>query len=465
MSVELPIHELRADVVGLVAATFIGSLAVAALALYLLRRRSADVTPLAFASFALLYAVRLAGETQVFRAALPSTGGRATWRYIVAALTYAILPAGAWMGESLLGHGWRGTLKFLRTIAVVTAPIAIAGMFAIGPPEWLMPLNNLLVLALLAAIGAAVVQHTPDASTVLVRVGVSVAAAIVAAENLRSLGLIRWPPGFEFVGILCFVVAMAFAVADRFLAREGRLAAVDRELATARRIQQALLPERVPQTSRFRIDVKYVPMTAVAGDFYDFLDVDESRSTVFLADVSGHGVPAALIASMVKVAAASHRGQASDPGALLSAVSRTLDGHLGQQFLTAVCVHLDGERGQVRYAGAGHPPVLHWASVEQTLKVLASDGMLIGLMPSDYVSRTVTVHPGDRLFVYTDGVLEAANNEGTFFGDARFYDVIRENATGSSGELADLIVREITRWSGSPAGFADDLTLLVIEVQ
>ena len=463
MPAELTIRMLRGDVIAVVAATFIASLGIAALALYALRKRSADLTPLAFAAFALLYATRLAIATLTIQSVLSESGG--PWGYIGAGLTYAILPAGAWMGESLLGAGWRGSLRMVRAISVIVAPVAIAGMFATGRPEWLMLLNNLLVLAMIGAIGATVVQHAPDASTVILRAGVIVAAAFILAENLRGMGVLRWPAGIEFVGIVVFVSSIAFAVADRFLRTEGRLAAVQRELATARRIQQAILPDRVPDLRRFRLDVRYLPMTEVAGDFYDFLNVTGSHGTVLVADVSGHGVPAALIASMVKVAAASHDGSAADPGALLSAVSRTLDGQLGGQFLTAMCVHLDGERGEIAYAGAGHPPLLHWRAAEQTLEILNSDGLLIGLVPSQYESRTARIQRGDHLLVYTDGVLEATNQDGAFFGDERFHAVIAQNATNSAAELGRSIVEEMIRWSGNPAGFTDDVTLVVVEVQ
>ena len=158
-------------------------------------------------------------------------------------------------------------------------------MFVTGRPEWLMFVNNILVLGMLAAIGATLVRHASDRSTVLIRGGVMTAAMFILAENLRSIGVLRWPPRIEFIGVLAFVASMAFAVADRFLRREGRLAAVDRELTTARRIQQSILPQRVPELQRFRLAVTYLPMTEVAGDFYDFLNVSGSSTTILMADV------------------------------------------------------------------------------------------------------------------------------------------------------------------------------------
>lgn len=462
MPIELPIPTLRFDLIVLAAASFIASLGVAALALYALRKRSADMTPLAFAAFALMYAVRLAITTPTLQAAL---GASLPWGYIGAGLTYAILPAGAWMGETLLGSGWHGSIRLVRIIGVIVAPVAVAGMFATARAEWAMLLNNLLVVAMVGAIGLAVFRRGADVSTIAVRIGTGVAAAFILAENLRGMAVLPWPARIEFVGIVAFASSIAFAVADRFLRTEGRLAGVERELATARRIQQAILPERVPELQRFRLDVTYLPMTEVAGDFYDFLDAGGPRGTVLVADVSGHGVPAALIASMVKVAAASHAGSASDPGVLLSAVSRTLEGQLGGQFLTAMCLHLDAERGELVYAGAGHPPLLHWRAAERTLDSLSSDGILIGLVQSQYASRTARVERGDRLLVYTDGVLEATNADGAFFGDDRFHAVIAEHAAKSGAELTRAIVDDMVRWSGRPTGFDDDVTLVVVEVQ
>jgi phosphoserine phosphatase RsbU/P len=133
--------------------------------------------------------------------------------------------------------------------------------------------------------------------------------------------------------------------------------------------------------------------------------------------------------------------------------------------VTAMCVHLNGERGEITYAGAGHPPLLHWRAAEGTIEVLSSDGLLIGFAPSQYVSRTARVERGDRLLVYTDGVLEAANRDGTFFGDGRFQAAIAHHAAKSSSVMGGSIVEEMIRWSGDPAGFADDVTLVVIEVR
>src|ERR1022692_4872140 len=106
----------------------------------------------------------------------------------------------------------------------------------------------------------------------------------------------------EPLGFLVLIGGLAYTAAQRAISREQKLAAVESELATARRIQTSILPRALPTLPGLRLAASYRPMTAVAGDFYDFLPLDQGRVTVLVADVSGHGVPAALIASMLKVA-------------------------------------------------------------------------------------------------------------------------------------------------------------------
>lgn len=456
---------LRRDLIEIVAATSMASLAIAALAVYALRRRSADLTLLTFSASGLLYSARMLTLTDIVPVVVG--GPERVWNYGRASLTYAILVSTTLFAESLLGAGWRGGLRWLRRAALVCAPLAVAGMFVTGNPEWAMRVNNAMILSFIGVLVLTLSARDtePTSARRVVLAGVLIAAAFVVAENLRSIGFLPWPPRIEFIGILTFVCSIAFAVADRVLRTEGRIAAVDRELATARRIQQAILPERVPSLERFDIDVQYVPMTEVAGDFYDFLHLTRSRGTILIADVSGHGVPAALIASMVKIAAASHGEAMMDPGRLLSALSHTLHGQLGGQFLTAMCLHLDGDRGEFAYAGAGHPPLLHYHAAERRLEALDSDGVLIGLLPSAYGSRRQVIEAGDRLLLYTDGVLETTNRAGEFFGDHRFHAIITEHASGRGGDLARTILDEMTVWSGRRDSFDDDVTLVVIEAR
>jgi serine phosphatase RsbU (regulator of sigma subunit) len=206
-------------------------------------------------------------------------------------------------------------------------------------------------------------------------------------------------------------------------------------------------------------------MTAVAGDFYDFFVPDSDAVGVLVADVSGHGVPAALIASMIKVAASSHRDEIANPGRLLALMNRTLDGQLGGQFVTAMSVHLDRSAGIATYAGAGHPPMLHWRAAARELVPLASTGMILGPFPAaEYDTHHQPIASGDRFVIYTDGLLEATDAHDRMFGDERFPALLRAEGHRPGHELADLILRELARWTGTSSAFADDVTLVIVDV-
>jgi sigma-B regulation protein RsbU (phosphoserine phosphatase) len=200
-------------------------------------------------------------------------------------------------------------------------------------------------------------------------------------------------------------------------------------------------------------------MTSVAGDFYEFLQADDGGLGLLVADVSGHGVPAALIASMVKVAVQSQRHNQHDPAALLSAVNQALCGNAQNQFVTAAYVYLDAGSAELRYAAAGHPPMLLLRDGE--VISIEENGLVMALMPSAiYTSRIIGLHPGDRILLYTDGILEPINASEEEFGCERLISLVKQSATHSPDEAADLILGAVSAWSASQQ---DDLTLMICD--
>src|SRR5271156_6782603 len=137
-----------------------------------------------------------------------------------------------------------------------------------------------------------------------------------------------------------------------------QLIAMNIEMEMGRQIQLSILPKSMPQLPGIEIVARYMPMTAVAGDFYDFIIVDEKRLGILVADVSGHGLPSALIASMLQVALTAQAGNASDPARVLSGLNQALCGKFEQNFVTAAYVFVDMDKNVMTYAGAGHPPLL-----------------------------------------------------------------------------------------------------------
>src|SRR3954451_1957324 len=129
-----------------------------------------------------------------------------------------------------------------------------------------------------------------------------------------------------------------------------QLLAIQKELETARLIQESILPQRVPQIEGLDIAARYIPMASVAGDFYDFIVVDNKHLGILIADVSGHGMPAALIASMLKIALAAESAHAEDPARVLLGLYQALCGKFQHHYVTAAYVFLDMEKRTLSYA-------------------------------------------------------------------------------------------------------------------
>src|SRR5271154_2836479 len=139
-----------------------------------------------------------------------------------------------------------------------------------------------------------------------------------------------------------------------------QLLAINVELEMARQIQLSILPRSTPKIQGLEIAAQYLPMTSVAGDFYDFIVVDEKHLGILVADVSGHGMPAALIASMLKIALAAQEPHAADPAQVLLGLNQALCGKFQRHYVTAAYLFVDMLKGTLRYAGAGHPPMMLW---------------------------------------------------------------------------------------------------------
>jgi serine phosphatase RsbU (regulator of sigma subunit) len=239
---------------------------------------------------------------------------------------------------------------------------------------------------------------------------------------------------------------------------------LNKELEIARGIQAGLLPEKSFSVAGLTAASRYVPATSVAGDFYDFLPKDGGLG-VLIADVSGHGVPAALSASMVKVAIRAQRDWADKPAQVLTGLNSILCGNLQGQFVTAGYLYLDPRRGSLAYAGAGHPPLLVWRAAEAKVESMEENGLMLGIFPEGaYKSLTAALNSGDRFVLYTDGIPEAPSASGEEFGMERFKDFLQQNSGHSTQELCDLLIQHLSVWCGNGTREQhDDLTLIVVD--
>jgi phosphoserine phosphatase RsbU/P len=245
-----------------------------------------------------------------------------------------------------------------------------------------------------------------------------------------------------------------------------QLLAINNELEMAREIQLAILPRETPKMSGLDIAARYLPMSSVAGDFYDFIIVDDQHVGILIADVSGHGLPAALIASMLQVALTAQQAHAAEPGRVLAGLNQALCGKFRNHFVTAAYVFVDMEKNSISYAGAGHPPLLLWSAATGSTSEVMQNGLFLGHFPDEtYSSLQLSVGAGDKAILYTDGILEARNPLEEMFGGDRFKQFLDSDHHPGAERLADSVLDELSRWSGHPKGEGqqDDITLLSIE--
>lgn len=243
---------------------------------------------------------------------------------------------------------------------------------------------------------------------------------------------------------------------------------IEKELETARLIQERLLPHNMPALAGFEISGTSRPSHEVGGDYFDFLDLPQGNLGVAIADVAGKGIPAALLMANLQ---ASLRTQAQEPGNV-SGVAARLNALLVKNtdertFVTFFYGILDRAMATFTYTNAGHnPPLLLRANGK--LDRLESGGLLLGFLAEQpYSQATVALDPEDVLVLFTDGITEALDSragspESKYFGEERLIETVRSNARRSVRDIQAAILEAVAGHTGQTAQ-SDDITLVVIK--
>ncbi len=454
--------QLRADLVPFVLGVLLLTTGLGALGLASLSRSKREALLISYAAFAGLYGLRLAAGTSWASRVLGFDSQLLA--YVQALATYWITVPALLFFTRVLGPRFERVFRGVLAVLLAYAIVASLADLQLGQPRASMGPNTWLVLATQAIALAAFFGPgvRVDSDLRILRWSYVFLLVFVVNENLGGLG---WPhvPRVEVFGFLGFLAALGYVTARRVFANEQRLATLAQELETARRIQASILPPGVPRVRGLRLAARYQPMTAVAGDFWDVLAAD-GRVGLLVADVSGHGVPAALVASMVKVVFEAQRGKAAEPAEVVAGMNALLCRVLQGPFVTAVYASVSPAEGRLRFAGAGHPPALLWRAAAGEVHRLNENGLLMGWDEgARYQAGDVPVGPGDRLLLFTDGLIEAANARDEHFGLERLERALVEGAALEAEALADRLFAELGRHRGVE-GFEDDVTLLVADV-
>jgi len=236
---------------------------------------------------------------------------------------------------------------------------------------------------------------------------------------------------------------------------------LEEELHLARVIQNRLLPASAPKSDRVELAGLSLPAREVGGDYYDYLQLEDGRVGLAVADVSGKGAPAALLMSAFRASLRSQDLGQLGPAEAIGRINRFIHASVDPgKFITAFLGLYDPATGELRYANAGHDAPLV-VRPDGRVEELTGGGLILGLLPQiAYEEAVAQIDPGSLLAVYTDGVTEARSEEGEFFGPERLVDLLKTAGREPCAAILQKLVDAISAFAGNGPQ-ADDITVIL----
>ena len=285
---------------------------------------------------------------------------------------------------------------------------------------------------------------------------------VVYVDNRLQAGIFL-DADLELVNAISGSAAIAIENARLYqvAVEKGRM---DQELKIARQVQTDLIPQNPPEIPNYELVAHWVPAREVAGDFYDFIELEDGRLGIVIADVVDKGMGAAMFMAYSRAVLRASAKSAADPAEAIGEMNRIIcaDSAYGM-FLTLVYAILDPDKNELTYVNAGHNPPLMSKKSAKALKELTRTGMLVGVDEThEYEQETIALKAGDFICFFTDGVTEAHNKKQEQFGEERLTAVLRK-AKGSNAEgILSEINKAVDLFVTSDTPF-DDLTLVVLK--
>ncbi len=242
---------------------------------------------------------------------------------------------------------------------------------------------------------------------------------------------------------------------------------IQKQLDMAGSIQRSILPAKISDWNELKFAVRYFSMDKIGGDFYDVHQIEGDKLALYVADVSGHGIPAALVSTMAKVSFGNAFLKYGTPKKIFKEVNQELLTHIKtQDYLTCFLVLIDDEYN-ITYSNASHQKGIILRTSEGKIEQLDTGGLFIGAIEDareTYEEKTTKLKYGDRIILYTDGIPEATNSAKEHYSNERFEKIIIKNKDLELREYINSIIEDLQNFiSGSK--IQDDITLLVIELR
>lgn len=240
---------------------------------------------------------------------------------------------------------------------------------------------------------------------------------------------------------------------------------LEQQLDMARKVQEQFLPKEIPIYEGIELSGMSLPAAHVGGDYYDFIPIDDKKCAVVIADISGKGIPAGLLMSTLRAALRTQvEGKHSIKQTLNLVNNIIFKDTTSDKFVTLFFGIIDAENKEFTYTNAGHNPPYIFDQTDNTLETLTDGGPVLGVFKDfDYPSKKITLHPGQFIVMFTDGITEAMNKKKEYFDERRLENIILECGNISANALMQKIYSEVKKHSQGVAQY-DDITMLIVKM-
>lgn len=240
----------------------------------------------------------------------------------------------------------------------------------------------------------------------------------------------------------------------------------EREMQIAKNIQRSLLPTKTPEMEEISLAGLCVPAHQIGGDYFDFIPREDAGIDLIIADVSGHNIGSALIMAETRTFIHARVDSIKQPAQMLQSLNKFFFDNMdcSDLFVTMFYLQYNPDKSMLSYSSAGHNNPLLWRNKQKTIELLDAEGLIFGIKPDvKFEQKTTGLEAGDVLLLYTDGIIEAEDNNGEFFGVERLCKLVQESCELEPQELIDQIMNQVRIFTGL-RHFIDDITLVVMKI-
>ena len=358
--------------------------------------------------------------------------------------------------ESILLLSTIGELYITGTIKTSILLLQIRYMF-----QYLLAADSIIIISIFIQ---KLNQGNKDAAILLAGIFVLCitvlhAVAVALGFFTRDFHLyIHW-------GVFILLITLSIVLIRHYTLMQQKIALSKADMNIARNIQQSIIPDNPLHQEKLLLSSEYIPAEIVGGDFFDYAVISDHEIGIIIADITGHGVSAALIASMCKIAFHASSDVFTNPQALLEKINTILLNKTAGQLLSVLYVYINTLTNTLVASSAGHPRCIIVDTTSGDYYELHTRGRIIGAIDKLNCTNVVqAIHPHLRIILYTDGVFEALNHAGVMYGENNFIKAIKQTLYLEPQGACSYIKNDVLLWAGNDQSLLDDITIIIIDI-